>query len=216
VVNLVLPGRLAPRVTAGVAKRLERQVELLCPKVGITGQVIEPRLPAARAAMAEGAISADHVTRIATVISQVPSGDADMAEAARQFTPTELGRIGQRIVDALNPDGAEPADPTVVEAQNVLDLREHEDGSISGKFTLGAESAALLRPMLSPLTKPQPADDRTLVERQGDALAEVIRLAADAGTAPIEGGERPHIAVTVSLKTLQTGIGRATSTMAGR
>jgi hypothetical protein len=60
------------------------------------------------------------------------------------------------------------------------------------------------------LTAPQPGDHRTLPERQGDALAEIVRLAADAGTAPIEGGERPHIAVTVSLDTLQTGIGAAT------
>jgi hypothetical protein len=102
-----------------------------------------------------------------------------------------------------------PSTPAVVEAQNRLDLQEHEDGSLAGHFKVGAETAAHLLPLLSPLTKPQPGDDRTLSERQGDALAEVIRLAADSGQAPIEGGERPHIAVTVSLKTLQTGIGKA-------
>ena len=202
------------RLTRAEAKLLEAQVELLCPKVGITGQPIPERLPATRAAMASGAISPTHVAKIAATVDQVPPEhadqiDADLAELAREFGPAELGRLGQRMLDVLDPDGPEPVDPTVVEAQNTLDLKEHQDGSITGRFELGAESAAVLRPLLSSLTVPQPGDDRTLIERQGDALVEVIRLAADCGQAPIEGGERPHIAVTVSLETLQTGIGRA-------
>ena len=203
------------RVTATEAKRLERQVELLCPKVGITGQPIPPQLPAARAAMAAGAISRDHVNKIANAAELAPAEhadkiDAELTELAHQFNPTQLARLGQRMVDALDPDGREPTDPTVVEAQNTLDLQEREDGSVTGRFRLGAESAAVLRSLLSPLAKPQPDDDRTLSERQGDALAEVIGMAADSGKAPAEGGERPHIAVTVSLETLQTAIGRAT------
>jgi uncharacterized protein DUF222 len=205
----------ALRITKAEARRLEQQASLLCPKVGIVGQPIEPKLPSVRAGMASGAISTDHVSRIAKVIEKVPAVHADeveveLVELAHQFNPTELIRLGHRMVDVLDPDGDEPGDETVVEAQNQLHLQEREDGSLSGRFELGAETAALLRPLLSPLTKPQPGDDRTLDERQGDALAEVIRLAADAGQAPMEGGERPHIAVTVSLETLQTGIGRAT------
>ncbi|TDP94942.1 uncharacterized protein DUF222 [Labedaea rhizosphaerae] len=205
----------ALRATRREAKQLETQVSLLCPKVGITGQVIPAQLPVARAVMAEGAIATEHVTRIAKTVAAVPAEhadqvEADLAELAREFNPAQLARLGKRMVDALDPDGAKPADPTVVEAQNILDLQECEDGSLEGRFTLGAETAAVLRPLLSSLTAPQPGDDRTLVERQGDALAEVIRFAADSGQAPMEGGERPHIAVTVSLETLQTAIGKAT------
>src|SRR5689334_6063599 len=161
--------------------------------MGITGQPIPAPLPAARAAMAEGAISTDHVTRIADTVAAVPEEhadqvEADLAELAREFNPVQLARLGKRMVDALDPDGAEPVDPTAVEAQNQLDLREHADGSVSGRFELGAETAAVLRPLLSSLTAPQPGDDRTLIERQGDALAEVIRFAADSGKAPAEGG----------------------------
>ena len=195
------------RVTQGEAKRLVRRVEVVCPTTGLTGQPIEPQLPAARAAMTEGAVSGEHVTRIVKIIDLVPDEheaqvDADLTDSARQFTPTGVERIGRRIVDALDPDGPEPVDVTVVEAQNELDLREHEDGSISGRFQLGAETAAHVMPLLSSLSKPQVGDDRTLIERQGDALAEMIRYAADTGKAPMEGGERPHIAVTVSLDTL--------------
>ena len=203
------------RIPAREARRLQHHVELLCPTVGISGQVIEPKLPVARAAMAEGAISAEHVHRIDKVIAQVPEQVAEqveqeLVEAAYQFNPTELAKLGRHLVDTLDPDGPEPADVTVTEGQNELDLREHEDGSLSGRFHLGAESAALVMSLLSPLTTPRPGDDRTLTERQGDALAEIIGFAADAGKAPMEGGERPHIAVTVSLETLQTGIGTAT------
>ena len=35
-------------------------------------------------------------------------------------------------------------------------------------------------------------------------------MAADSGQAPVEGGERPHIVVTIPLETLQTGLGHAT------
>jgi hypothetical protein len=45
----------ALRITAAEAKRLERQASLLCPKVGITGQVIEPRLPAEQPVSVTGA-----------------------------------------------------------------------------------------------------------------------------------------------------------------
>jgi len=55
--------------------------------------------------------------------------------------------------------------------------------------------------VLSPLAKPTSASDtRTTPERQGDALAEIIDLAAGSEDLPNEGGERPHIALTMSLK----------------
>jgi uncharacterized protein DUF222/HNH endonuclease len=205
----------AIRVAKAEARQMEQQASLLCPKVGITGQPIEPKLPAARAGMASGALSTHHAACIAKVVEKAPAEhanqvDAELAELAHEFHPSDLTRLGKRVLDTLVPDGDKPDDRAVTEIQNRLDLQEHEDGSLSGHFTLGAESAAHLLPLLSPLTKPQPGDDRTLTERQGDALAEVIRLAADSGNAPIEGGERPHIAVTVSLDTLRTGIGRAT------
>lgn len=100
---------------------MEAQVDLLCPKVGITGQSIPEHLPATRAAMAPGAISPEHATKIAQAVGQVL------------------------------PEHADQVDVEMAEAQNTLDLKEHEDGSLSGRFELGAESAAVLRPLLSSL-----------------------------------------------------------------
>jgi hypothetical protein len=64
--------------------------------------------------------------------------------------------------------------------------------------------------MISPLAKPTSADDtRTTPERQGDALAEIIDLAAGSKDLPEEGGERPHLALTMSLKDFQEQRGTA-------
>src|ERR1044072_4315531 len=75
--------RDALRISQFEAKRLVRQVELLCPKVGITGQDIEPRLPAVRAGMLEGALSVEHVNRIAKIVEQATDEHAAQGEAGR-------------------------------------------------------------------------------------------------------------------------------------
>jgi hypothetical protein len=51
---------------------------------------------------------------------------------------------------------------------------------------------------------------RSVGERQGDAFADVLRLVADAGTLPEDGGQKPHVTVTVSLDALREGVGTAT------
>jgi hypothetical protein len=66
----------------------------------------------------------------------------------------------------------------------------------------------LLDSILSPLAKPRPAvngqpDPRTRAERQGDALVEAMRLAANSGDLPTEGGERPTLIVTLPLEALR-------------
>jgi hypothetical protein len=73
------------------------------------------------------------------------------------------------------------------------------------------EAAAGLQAALTALAKPDSAEDlRTVAERQGDALADLIDTALASGKLPETGGEKPHLLVTVSLETLQTGIGAAT------
>ena len=46
-------------------------------------------------------------------------------------------------------------------------------------------------------------------QRQGDAFVEIIELAAGSKDVPSEGGERPHVAVTMSLETLTRETGTA-------
>jgi hypothetical protein len=68
--------------------------------------------------------------------------------------------------------------------------------------------------VLSPLAKPRPSseegpDQRTPAQRHGDALVEVLRLAADTGQLPSEAGDKPHLLVTIPLQALRVGLGTA-------
>ena len=66
---------------------------------------------------------------------------------------------------------------------------------------IDAESGAKLEALLSPLAKPTSASDtRTTPERQGDAFVEIIDMASASEDLPEEGGERPHLALTMSLE----------------
>src|ERR1044072_8612515 len=149
----------AMRITRAEAKRWEHHVDMLCASTAITGQVIPPRMPIARDAVADGAVSLEQVARIAAVVKQVPVEHAEQAEAeltewAYQFGPSELRRLGPRMVEILDPDGDRPADDTEVETQNTLDLHEHPHGPVSGRFRFGVEAAGLLHPLLFSLTAP--------------------------------------------------------------
>ena len=47
---------------------------------------------------------------------------------------------------------------------------------------------------------------RSPARRYGDAFAELLTGILDAGGLPTEGGERPHLTVTVALDTLRSGL----------
>ncbi|HEY3260670.1 MAG TPA: DUF222 domain-containing protein, partial [Pseudonocardiaceae bacterium] len=79
---------------------------------------------------------------------------------------------------------------------------------------LDPEASALLHTVLSPLAKPRPSseegpDRRTPAQRHGEALVEVLQLAADSGQLPSEAGEKPHLLVTIPLQNLRDGLGTA-------
>ncbi|MFC0431542.1 DUF222 domain-containing protein [Kutzneria buriramensis] len=63
--------------------------------------------------------------------------------------------------------------------------------------------------LISPLAKPEAGDTRTTPQRQGDAFADIIELAAGSDTLPDEGGERPHLAITMNATEFLQQIGMA-------
>jgi hypothetical protein len=68
---------------------------------------------------------------------------------------------------------------------------------------------------LSPLAAPAPADaagvkdPRSPARRHADALIEMARQRLDAGDLPTQGGQRPHLAVTIRLSDLTGQSGAA-------
>jgi hypothetical protein len=80
---------------------------------------------------------------------------------------------------------------------------------LAGKFELPTlEGEALLGAVEARMPPPADGDDRTTSQRRADALGDLARDALESPTAPIVGGERPHINVHVDLAALQGGLSR--------
>ncbi|GAA0603903.1 HNH endonuclease signature motif containing protein [Kutzneria viridogrisea] len=127
-----------------------------------------------------------------------------LAEAAQHLDASNLVPLGREIVNRLDPDGALPSEDELAHPRREFRYDTRRDGSVRFQGCLDAETGALLGAILSPLAKPHDAHDtRSLTERQGDAFAELL----ETSSTPTEGGERPHIAVTIPLTTLQNGLG---------
>jgi len=181
------------KVTRSEAKDLLRHAELF-------GR--EAIHEAARA----GVLSKQHLAVIDKTLAEAPEPDRDEVEAAllekaAEFDGSTLQRIGRHILQLLDQDGKAPDDRELAEPKRELHLSSRKDGSLVFRGKIDQESGAKLEALLSPLAKPTSASDtRTTPERQGDAFVEIIDMASASEDLPEEGGERPHLALTMSLE----------------
>jgi hypothetical protein len=182
------------------------------------------RSPALRDALAAGRVSAEQAGSIHRVLRELPQGTPPtvvaevtghlLAEAAR-FDPTDLARLGRRMLAHLDPDGPAPdRAERRGRLRRELSWNARDDGTVKLWGQLDADSAATLIAALDPLSAPHPADQhgpdpRTPAQRRADALLQLTRHALDSGTLPVTGGQKPHVTVTVSLDTLRDGLGTA-------
>ncbi|RQX18641.1 HNH endonuclease [Micromonospora ureilytica] len=192
------------RLTIPAARRL---IEL--------ATALDSGIPGVRQALAEGHISLDQARVItdtaATVQATAGTEAADKAigvltDWASQFDPTQLRKLGTRILDHVAPDIADAAAQAALDAEarraardRHLTLSEQTDGRIRLTGTLDAEAAGLFRAAIDPLTAPAgPDDSRSPGQRRHDALAEVCQLALRTGGLPDSGGDSAQIVVTTS------------------
>lgn len=198
----------------------KRQVSLAA---GLSGG-----LDTTRAALAAGGISRAHAGVIVQVMDTLPAGLGDEAlEAAerqlvgwcRQFDPVEVARLGRRLWEVVDPDGADAREAELLERREREAKRQRylsfgPDGfgrhGLRGRFD--TEAAAIISAALDPLAKPlastaDGSDPRGPAQRYADALVEVCRRQLDAGDLPSRGGEKPQVMVTIGLDQLQTRTG---------
>jgi hypothetical protein len=173
-------------------------------------------LPATAAALSTGEVSVDHARVIVTTMAALPAGisveraraaEADLAGYAGQFDPATLARLGRHLIHVLDIDSLAEREQRAYRRRElrVVDLG---DGLTRLSGQLDAESAALVRSALDPLAAPNPAadgtpDPRSAGQRMADALVELARRGCAAGDLPAGHGVQPHIALIVSLGTLQ-------------
>ncbi|MGH3912546.1 MAG: DUF222 domain-containing protein, partial [Pseudonocardiaceae bacterium] len=130
---------------------------------------------------------------------------------ARRFDPPALGRIAERLLAHLDPDGNEPHEQP--EEQRELRVRTSPDGTVRLAGTLDPEGGARVREVLGSLNGRRPSvdgvpDARSPARRDADALVEVMTSLLDQGGLPTRGGQRPHLVITLTLSDLIHGLGR--------
>ena len=169
-------------------------------------------LRATGAALAAGAISAEHVTVVAKIMERVPAAitaeqaataEAELAGFCAQYEPGTVAKLGDYLLTVM---AADTLDDAEAERHRRRSLRLNEStGGISG--TLTSEGIAMLRTALDPLAAPNPASDgskdpRSPGQRLVDALVELARRAIAANSYEANHGISHRVLVTIGLNTL--------------
>jgi hypothetical protein len=211
-------------IGAGEARNRVAAAEALAPRQSLTGETLPPRCPVTAAAFAAGEISAAAVRIVTDAMRRIPAGvhpeieaevEQTLADHARRFEPRPLAQITHRVLAHLDPDGPAPTEAPPPPARE-LHLRPNGDGSLRLDGHLDNEGAAIVRTVLDSLsarrpdTDPAGPDQRTLAQRNGDALVEACGILLDDAVLPTAGGQRPHLVVTIGLQQLIDGLGSAT------
>ncbi|GLY71171.1 HNH endonuclease signature motif containing protein [Amycolatopsis taiwanensis] len=213
------------RISAREAKQRIEHARATMPSSSLTGVPQPPPLAATGAALTAGDINAEHVQAITTTFQACPQIPVEQREAderilvelARQAGPETVRKACRRLHAIWDQDTAPPADKDREEANPLrrLDITRRKDGSMRFSGELDAESAEVLDGLLGPLAKPHKNpetgehDTRAAAERAGDALAEIIALAARCDELATQGGERAVMIVSVTLAELENRVRQA-------
>jgi hypothetical protein len=156
-------------------------------------------LPALAATAAAGEVSTEHLDRVARLadrvgIDRVVEVDTVLAEVACRVDAVDLGRVCQRVVVHVDPDGLQ-SDAGKDFARRGITLSPF-DGMVLVQGQLDPEGGAALAAALDAFMTPPGADElRSPAQRRADALVELARGALRDGWLPTAGGVRPQVAV---------------------
>jgi Domain of unknown function (DUF222) len=198
------------RVHPREARRLVATAAAVFPTT-LDGQPLEPKLPATAAALATGEIDTTHAEVIEHALTtdaarriepgRWAAAEAQLAEWARLCRPDELARMAAELVSQLDQDGPEPGgDDRQVNELYLTKSRDGVGGRIKGR--LDSVTFEALSRAIDATTKPDNPEDKTLGERQADALSEICENALDEGRLPVKGGQRPHVLLTLDYQQL--------------
>jgi Domain of unknown function (DUF222)/HNH endonuclease len=164
-------------------------------------------LPLATEAFADGDISYPHaamIARTAEKLGQKMESNAEtiLVTAAKELDLGQLRVVTMKLLHLMDPDSVLDESNESHE-RRFLSLSQTLDGVFYLNGRLDAEGGAILQTALNALGGPPTAEDkRTPKQRRADLLVELARRQLDGGNLPEVGGQRPHLAVTVSMATL--------------
>lgn len=182
-----------------------------------------------RESFAAGEVSAEHVSVAVDALAALPPtldsatvsrAESYLVEQAQLHDPKGLAHLGRHLRHVLDPDRGDTlvAEEERHRATRSLEVRQRSDGSADLRGHLDPELSASLLSQLTPLAAPRPAVDgsrdlRTTAQRNADALADLLKIAAGADGAPTRHGSRPTVTVTMALETLERRLGAPGATL---
>ncbi|MEU8176209.1 DUF222 domain-containing protein [Microbispora hainanensis] len=134
-----------------------------------------PRLPQVWEKFAAGDLAAGVVEAICAAVAGLTDEQATLAEPilvelASKAGAAEVAKASRHLRAVLDPDGEE-RDEQADYGRRFLRVRPGKGGGVEGEFYLPRESGARLMALLQEYAKKKAdGDDRTLTERQADAL----------------------------------------------
>ncbi|MEZ0384070.1 MULTISPECIES: HNH endonuclease signature motif containing protein [Mycobacteriaceae] len=223
--------------TADVRRRVDEAAEL-GPRTSITGEPLEPVLPALAAAQADGRVGPEQVAIARKAMAKIPArvsasdrgrAERDLAALASEFAPETFQRLAAHLIAVLDQDGDEPDDRERQARRGLRLGRQDTDGmsTVSGKIT--PELRATLEPILAKLGAPGmcnaadetpcvsgtpsqaqiQADHRTRDQRHHDALLAALRAVLACGDLGQLNGLPVTVIVSTTLAELQAAAGKA-------
>ncbi|ADG80323.1 HNH nuclease domain-containing protein OS=Tsukamurella paurometabola (strain ATCC 8368 / DSM/ CCUG 35730 / CIP 100753 / JCM 10117 / KCTC 9821 / NBRC 16120/ NCIMB 702349 / NCTC 13040) OX=521096 GN=Tpau_3745 PE=4 SV=1 [Tsukamurella paurometabola] len=208
--------------------------------------VAQPRFALTMAAQRQGAISERHALVIEQVFRSCPPSvdqpevlEDILVTAAREVTPEDVAKVGQRAIELLDPDGVEP-NPEKARRARGLEIGRQDKNLVSDfGGTLSAECRALMEAVFAKYARPgvhnpddpdSPAegatadqlheaaerDHRSLAQRQHDALTHALRLAVSSGELGQHRGLSCVPIITMGIDQLESEVGVATTATGGR
>lgn len=222
-------------ISVGEAKRRIEDAAVLAPRVGLTGETLDPVLPATAAAQTRGAVGREQVAIIRDTMEHLPAhilpavaaeAEAQLAAYGSQFGPETLRKVARRLLDTVAPDG-ELDDRERARRRGLRLGPQGIDGlsRLSGWVT--PEFRATLEPGLHKLTAPGmcnaddeypcttgvpsqaqiQGDGRSSEQRNHDAVLAMLRNALMSGELGQHHGLPATIIVSATLQDLEAAAG---------
>ena len=184
---------------------------------------LDDHLPATSAALAAGALSAEHASVIAHAASGLPKGlsqnqvatvEKTLVRKATWLDPGQLRRAARRalaavedeasVVDAYE-DGLLRDEEQAAVDKTRLTLHDNGNGTLTGHFTVPLLAGSILKKVLETLTAPRRATggrlgDRDWVHERGRAFADLL---THLPTDHLHGKVAATVVVTLDLETLR-------------
>ncbi|MDQ1650748.1 MAG: hypothetical protein QOG60_2805, partial [Frankiaceae bacterium] len=174
-------------------------------EVGVA--LLRRTLPELAGAFEASHVSFRHLRIVVAAMRRLPEPhvwaelDGTLTDWARNHDTKAYAEMVDVLVEQLRPE-PKPKDETQ-RGQRRLSVTGGFDGmvNLAGRFT--SEFGEKLRSALSAASRPDASGEiRTVGQRMADALEHVVDTVLDTALLPIDGGEKPHITITVDLDKL--------------